>query len=123
MKMPENNYITTPTDRGTINISEDVFAVMVGAAIAEVDGVAGMASTVGGDLQELLGRKNLAKGVKVSFDENGTVVVDVLLTVRFGHNITQVAKQVQEKVASGVEAMTASRAVVNVHVAGVSFSK
>ena len=123
MKMPENNYITTPTDRGTINISEDVFAVMVGAAIAEVDGVAGMASTVGSDLQELLGRKSLAKGVKVSFDENGTVVVDVLLTVRFGHNITQVAKQVQEKVASGVEAMTASRAVVNVHVAGVSFSK
>src|SRR5699024_4558229 len=98
--MPENNYITTPTDHGTINISEDVFAVMVGAAVAEVDGVAGMANTVGSDLQELLGRKNLQKGVKVSFDENGTVVVDVLLTVRFGYNITQVAKQVQEKVAS-----------------------
>ena len=45
--MPENNYITTPTDHGTINISEDVFAVMVGAAVAEVDGVAGMANTVG----------------------------------------------------------------------------
>ena len=120
--MPENNYISTPTDRGTINISEDVFAVMVGAAIAEVEGVAGMASTVGSDLQELLGRKSLQKGVKVSFDENGTVVVDVLLTVRFGYNITQVAKQVQEKVASGVEAMTASHPVVNVHVAGVSFS-
>ncbi len=120
--MPEN-YITKNTEHGVIHISEDVIAVLVGAAVAEVEGVAGLAATVGSDLQELLGKRSLHKGVKVSFGEDGTMVVDVLLTVRFGSNITEVASQVQERVASGVEAITGSQTVVNIHVAGVAFSK
>lgn len=38
--MPEN-YITCQDEKGSINISEDVVAAMVRAAITEVDGVAG----------------------------------------------------------------------------------
>ena len=37
--MPEN-YITCQDEKGSINISEDVVAAMVRAAITEVDGVA-----------------------------------------------------------------------------------
>ena len=41
--MPEN-YITCQDEKGSINISEDVVAAMVRAAITEVDGVAGEAT-------------------------------------------------------------------------------
>ena len=58
--MPEN-YIARQDEHGSINISEDVIAVMVAAAASEVDGVAGLANTIGTDLAELLGRKSVSK--------------------------------------------------------------
>ena len=62
--MPEN-YITCQDEKGSINISEDVVAAMVRAAITEVDGVAGIATSAGTELAELLGIKSAAKGIKV----------------------------------------------------------
>ena len=47
--MPEN-YITCQDEKGSINISEDVVAAMVRAAITEVDGVAGIATSAGTEL-------------------------------------------------------------------------
>ena len=52
--MPEN-YITCQDEKGSINISEDVVAAMVRAAITEVDGVAGIATSAGTEMAELLG--------------------------------------------------------------------
>ncbi len=117
-----DNYITTETEKGKINISEDVIAVMVGAAITEVDGVDGLANTVGNDILEFIGKKNLAKGVKVTLTDEH-ITVDVLIMVVFGCVITDVAKKVQLAVSNALEAMTGLSSVVNVHVSGVSFPK
>lgn len=119
--MPEN-YITTAGEHGTINISEDVISVVVGAALAEVDGVAGTAGTVGGELAELFGKKSPAKGVKVAFVD-GKINVEVIILVRFGCNIVSVGKKVQSEIASAVESMTGLEAEVNVRVSGVAFDK
>ena len=102
--MPEN-YIARQDEHGSINISEDVIAVMVAAAASEVDGVAGLANTIGTDLAELLGRKSVSKGVKVQFVED-KIVVDVVVIVRFGVKINEVGVKIQETVASAVESMT-----------------
>lgn len=72
--MPEN-YITCQDEKGSINISEDVVAAMVRAAITEVDGVAGIATSAGTELAELLGIKSAAKGIKVQIVD-GTMTVD-----------------------------------------------
>jgi len=119
--MPEN-YITTAGDKGSINISEDVIAVMVSVAVSEVEDVAGMANTAGKELAELLGLKSVSKGVKISFTEEG-VTVDVIILVRYGNSVVDTAKKVQDKVCAAVESMTGMRTTVNVHVAGVSFDK
>lgn len=116
------NYITCQDEKGNVNISEDVIAVMAAAALAEVDGVAGMANTIGDELADFLGKKNIAKGIKIQFEED-RIVIDVLIMVRFGCNITEVAGKVQEEIASAVEAMTSMKPVVNVHVTGVAFDK
>jgi len=89
-----DNYISTETEKGKINISEDVIAVMVGAAITEVEGVDGLAYTVGNDILEMIGKKSLAKGVKITLaDEH--IVIDVLIMVSFGCVITDVAVKVK----------------------------
>ena len=114
--MPEN-YITCQDEKGSINISEDVVAAMVRAAITEVDGVAGVATSTGTELAELLGIKSAAKGIKVQIVD-GTMTVDTIITVRYGCSV------VQESVTSAVESMTGmGKPIVNVHVSGVAFDK
>ena len=115
-------YITCRDEKGSINISDDVIAVMVSAALAEVEGFAGLASTAGSELAELFGKKNTTRGIKVQFEEN-RVLIDVLILVRYGFAIAQVAKKVQEAVTGAVESMTGFIPTVNVHVSGVAFDK
>lgn len=117
-----DNYITTENEKGKINISEDVIAVMVGAAITEVEGVDGLAYTVGNDILEIIGKKSLTKGVKITLADD-RMVIDVLIMVAFGCVITEVASKVQNAVSNAIEAMTGVSPVVNVHVSGVSFPK
>ena len=115
-----DNYITTETENGNINISDDVIAVLVGAAITEVDGVTGLANTVGSEILELIGKKTLSKGVKVAI-EDGCIVVDILIMVNFGCVVAEVARKVQVSVSNALESMTGLSCRVNVHVSGVSF--
>ena len=119
--MPEN-YIARQDEHGSINISEDVIAVMVAAAASEVDGGAGLAHTIGTDLAEVLGRKSVSKGVKVQFVED-KIVVDVVVIVRFGVKINEVGVKIQEAVAGAVESMTGLESIVNVHISGISYDK
>lgn len=117
------NYITRQEENGSINISEDAISVMARAAVAEVEGVAGTANTVGGEMAERIGVKAASRGVKVRFD-NEKVVIDVIITVKYGCNVVSVAKNVQEGILSAIESMTGmAHAVVNVHVSGIEFEK
>ena len=117
------NYITCREENGSINISEEVISGMVRAAVAEVDGVAGLSNTAGAEIAELIGLKTLPKGVKVQFVED-KIVVDAIITITYGYNIVEVAKTVQEKVMNAVQAATGiEQAEVNVHVSGIAFEK
>ena len=117
------NYISCQETNGSINISEDVIATMVRSAITEVEGVAGLSNTAGAEIAELIGIRTLSKGVKVQFVD-GTIVVDTIITVSYGSNVVKVAKAVQEKVLTAVQATTGlEQARVNVHVTGIAFEK
>lgn len=117
------NYISCQEENGSINISEEVINSLVRAAIAEVDGVAGLSNTAGAELAELIGLKTVTRGVKVQFVES-RIVVDIIITVMYGRNIVSVAKDAQEKVMSVVQATTGiEQAEVNVHVSGIAFDK
>lgn len=116
-----DTYMGIPGEKGNINVSEDVIRVITGAALREVDGIGGLAATVGAELQELLGKK-LSKGIKVSFARDG-ISIDVAVTVCYGKNIASAAKAAQNAVITAVESMTGIVPVVNVHVAGIAFDK
>ncbi len=110
-------------DIGEIHIADEVIAIIAGMAASEVDGVKGMAGNLAGDIVELLGRKNLAKGVLVEVGE-GAVTLTISIVVTFGASIIEVSKSVSEKVKSAVETMTGLEvAEVNINVSGVDIEK
>ena len=112
-KIHENNEI------GEVHIADEVIAIIAGIAATEVEGVVGMVGNLAGDLVELLGKKNLAKGVIVEVGE-GTVTLELAIIVSFGCSIVEVTKSIQEKVKNTVETMTGLEVEeVNIRVAGV----
>ena len=117
-----DNYIHIPDEKGSVNISEDVIAIIASNAVGEVDGIAAFSSASGPDLGELIGKKQTAKGIRVSFDE-GTVSIDISVLLRYGASITGVAEKTQRAVCTAVESMTGLQPAVNVHVTGVTFEK
>ena len=78
-------------------IANDVVATIAGLAATEIDGVAGMSGGIVGGIAEMLGRKNLTKGVKVDVSEKDTTI-DVFLIVEYGYPIPKVAKGVQNSI-------------------------
>ena len=119
-------YMTLPEENGSINISEEVIAAIAVGAVREVEGVSGMMTSMGNSVTDLVNnRKNAKKGAKgVKIDMTGTaLVLDLYLTVQYGHAIPEVAENAQKAVASAVEAMTGCPVgTVNIHVGGVTLA-
>ncbi|SHE62320.1 Uncharacterized conserved protein YloU, alkaline shock protein (Asp23) family [Desulforamulus putei DSM 12395] len=115
--------VMTPQEGlGGIRIADDVVGVIAGMAATEVPGVAGMSGGIGGGIAEMLGRKNLSKGVKVEVGEK-EAAVDLFVIVEYGVRIPDVASQIQMNVKRAIEGMTGLSVVeVNVHVQGVAFA-
>jgi len=110
-------------DVGSIRIADEVVGIIAGMAATEISGVAGMSAGLVGGIAEMLGKKNLAKGVKVEVGER-EAAVDLYIIVEYGVRIPDIALRVQENVKRGIESMTGLDVVeVNVHVQGVGFSQ
>lgn len=109
------------TDLGNIQIAPDVIAVIAGLATIEVEGVAGMSGGFAGGIAELLGRKNLSKGVKVEVGQR-EAAVDVNIIVEYNRRIPTIADEIQQNVKRSIEMMTGLHVVeVNVNVHDVHF--
>ena len=116
-------YISRQEELGSVNISEEVLAVIAGAAAMEVDGVSALGTTLSNDVAALVNRKSVAKGVHLEV-EGEAVMVDVTILVKYGYVVPEVAKNVQDAIQNAV--MNTSGldvASVNVTVSGVTFLK
>ena len=71
---------------GTVQIADDVVAMIASLATTEVDGVSAMAGNITNELMSKVGVKNLTKGVKVEVqDKNVTVDLAVTMAVSYTH--------------------------------------
>lgn len=108
---------------GEVKISEEVVAIIAGLAAGEVQGVVGTSGGIAGGIAEILGRKNLTKGVKVEVGEK-EAAIDLYIIVEYGCRIPEVSWEIQERVKKEVESMTGLRVVeVNIHIQGVQTDK
>ena len=122
MEKREHIEKTEHNDVGSIRIADEVVGIIAGLAATEVAGVAGMSAGLVGGIAEMLGKKNLSKGVKVEVGER-EAAVDLYIIVEYGVRIPDVALRVQENVKRGIESMTGLDVVeVNIHVQGVGFA-
>lgn len=119
----DNNEIINVDGTGTIKITDDVVAIIAGIAATEVPGVAGMSGSIAGGIAEMLGRKNLSKGVKVEVGEK-EAAIDLYIIVEYGSRIPDVAWEIQDRVKKNVELMTGLNVIeVNIHIQGVNLIK
>ena len=91
------------TKDGQIELTDDVIATIVGGAATEIFGVVGMASknAIKDNFQALL--ENYAKGVVVKATDEGDIAVDVYTVLSYGVKISEVSKNIQERVKFSLE--------------------
>ena len=114
------------------HLHEKVFLVrqqvqpIVIRAVREVEGVSGMMGSLGTSVADLMtskkGAQKNGKGVKIEMTETG-LILDLYLTVAYGHAIPEVAENAQKAVASAVSDVTGCKVeTVNIHVGGVTLA-
>jgi len=116
-------YIRNTDEKGSINISEEVVAVIAAAATLDVDGVHCLFFSFGKEPANMLSRKVLSKGIKLHIDED-SIAIDVFVIASIGYSVNEVGADIQRAVASAVEASVGVTVnAVNVHICGVSLKK
>ncbi|MDQ2085307.1 Asp23/Gls24 family envelope stress response protein [Herbivorax sp. ANBcel31] len=119
----QSNIQNKLTEAGEVRISEEVVAIIAGIAAMDIPGVAGMSGGIAGGIAEMLGRKNLSKGVKVEVGDK-EAAIDLYIIVEYGCRIPEVSWDIQERVKDAVEAMTGLNVIeVNIHIQGVNIEK
>ena len=109
--------------RGTITFANEVLATIAGVAACDIPGVAGMCGGLKDGIVDMLGKKNLTKGVKVTLAED-VVTVDIQVVVEFGVCVPDLCRNMQDAVAKAIETMAGLRvAAVNIAVQGVRFKE
>lgn len=121
MAKNERNTYTIQDDpnAGSVQIADEVVAIIAGLAATEIEGVASMEGNIPNELISKLGMKNLSKGVKVDVLE-GVVTVSLTLNLKYNYSIMDISAKVQDKVKTAIENMTGlDVADVNIKIAGV----
>lgn len=94
-------------DLGNIHYSEEVLAKIVGLSTMECYGVVGMVSKNATEgFWELMRIENLSKGVKLSFNDEDKLVIELFVMVEYGTKISVIANNIIQKVRYSVENFT-----------------
>ena len=123
--MGENKgYIRKMDEKGSVNISGDVIAVIAANASIEVEGVHGLFASQGKEITNKIARKTASKGVKISVGEADDIAIDIQIVTEAGISINEVGDKVQNAVKRAVEdAAGLTVSAVNVHVCGIVLKK
>ena len=122
--MGENKgYIKSVDERGSVNISEEVIAVIAAVAAVDVEGVSGLFVSPGREITKMVGKRGLSKGVKLNI-EGDDISVDVYIVVQMGVSVSEVGAQVQREIISAIESATGIKVgAVNVHICGIALKR
>lgn len=92
---------------GEIRIGSDVFTTITGAVATSCFGVKGMAARSKKDgLVHLLRSESMARGVRVIFQEDDTVSIELHIIVDNGVNLTAVSNSIMSEVRYTVSRLT-----------------
>ena len=106
-------------DVGFVQIHKKVIGDIAASALNDVDGVKLASFGVISHLFELVGYKNFPS-VTVTIDQDNQVSVNMKVSIRYGLNVPDVARQVQDVVRLAVErSVDINLKEVNVNIQGI----
>ena len=118
--MDKGLHLAHTTELGTISVTSEAIAQIVGHVAAESYGIVGMA---GRRFPRLPGRDKLTDGIEVN-PRDGGVEIDLHVVVEYGLNLAEVGTTIRSRVAYEVTRLTGLRvAAVEVHIDDVRRSK
>ena len=105
-------------DNGSVNISTSVYTDIVGTAASNCMGVKGMAArSVKDGVYHLLRKESMGKGVRVNFNEDSSISIDLHIMVGDGVNLTAIGNAIIDEVRYMVEKCTGTQVRdVNVYI-------
>ena len=87
------------TEKGEVRISSEVFTNITGAAATNCYGVKGMAvRSMTDGLVHLLRREAMSKGVRVTFNDDKSISIDLHIVIDHGVNICAVGNAIIDEV-------------------------
>ncbi len=95
--------VVANNEYGTIEVSREVLAMYIGLAATNCFGVVGMASkTLKDGMASLLGRDSFSRGVEI-VEKDEEPQVNVYVIVGYGINISEIAKNVIQRIEYSVK--------------------
>ena len=86
-------------EKGSVNVSTNVYTDIVGTAATNCFGVKGMAArSLSDGVYHLLRKESVSKGVKVQFHEDDTISIDLHIIVDNNVNLSAVGASIIEQV-------------------------
>lgn len=105
--------------KGKVEIDRDILLSIINLATKEINGVESLTNDYLPFYKKL--SKPKSEGVRIQFDTNGKVNVDVYIKVFIGYSVPDVAFRVQENIKNALNTMVGIKpGKINVHVYGVA---
>ena len=114
-------YTLDSSSAGEVKVADEVVASIAALAAGEVEGVSGTTGSIGQKLMKTVGmRSGSGSGVRVDIAGN-MVRVDLALVMKYGYNVMETCRKVQDKVKSAIENMTGLNVTdVNIRITSVT---
>ncbi len=101
---------------GKITCDKAILASIVGLATKEIKGVARLSNSETPWYKRLFNKEE-GEGVKIKFDTNGAVKVDVYVDVYIGESVPELAFKIQENIKNNLSSMVEIKTSnINVHI-------
>lgn len=114
---------TDRIDLGSVQVDKSIFDEIITSAVGEIDGVQLIRKNLSNRLFGLFGQ-NCIPGIDIKIDDKHEVTLEVKVLVRYGMNIPDAAKQIQEAIKSAVDkTLNVDLKKVNINVQGIARGK
>lgn len=105
--------------KGKVDIDRDILLSIINLAAKEINGVDALTNAEFSLVRKL--SKSKSEGVKIKFDTNGVLNVDVYIIVHIGYSVPDIAYRVQENIKNSLNSMVGIKpGKINVHISGVN---
>lgn len=106
------------TSTGKITLDRKILASIINLAAKEINGVERVSNTARPWYKKMFNRYD--DGVEIKFEKNGTLLVDVYLTIFIGYSVPDIAYRVQENIRNALATMVALKPLkINIHILNV----